>query len=132
MGLSYGKLVIKNARKPELQAVEVAALADSGSNFLCIPLDVQSELQLEEIEKRDVVLADGTKKSVPYVGPIELHFKNRTGFCGALVLGDQVLLGAVPMEDLDLIVIPSTRTVEINPANPERAGGIVMYFREIV
>jgi clan AA aspartic protease len=131
MGLGYGKLVIKNARKPDLQAVEVVALADSGSNFLRITSDVQSELQLEEIEKRDVVLADGSKKSVPYVGPIELHFKNRTGFCRALVLGNQVLLGAVPMEDLDLIVIPSTRTVEINPANPDRAGGVMMYFTEI-
>jgi hypothetical protein len=60
------------------------------------------------------------------VGPIELHFKNRTGFFGALVLGDQVLLGAVPMEDMDLIVIPSTRTVDINPANPNMAGGFVM------
>ena len=80
MGLTYGKLVIKNARRPELQPMEVSALADTGSNYLCIPAHVQSELQLEELERRDVVLADGTKKSLPYVGPIELHFKNRSGF----------------------------------------------------
>ena len=46
---------------------------------------------------------------VPYVGPVEIRFKNRVGLTGALVLGDQVLIGAIPMEDMDLIVIPSTR-----------------------
>jgi hypothetical protein len=45
---------------------------------------------------------------VPYVGPIEVRFKNRVGFAGALVMGDQVLLGAIPMEDMDLVVIPIT------------------------
>jgi hypothetical protein len=50
-------------------------------------------------------MADGSRKQVPYVGPIEIHFKNRIGFSGALVLGDQPLLGAIPMEDMDLVVI---------------------------
>jgi clan AA aspartic protease len=125
MGLTSAKLLLKNPRRPELQPVEVDALADTGSNFLCIPSHVQQQLFLEETEKREIVLADGSRKSVPYVGPLELHFKNRTGFFGAIVLGDQVLLGAVPMEDMDLVVIPSTRTVDVNPANPNMACGIV-------
>jgi clan AA aspartic protease len=125
MGLTHAKLVLKNPRKPELQGMEVEALADTGSNFLCIPSHVQCQLQLEEIEKREVVVADGTRKSVPYVGPLQLHFKNRTGFFGAIVLGDQVLLGVVPMEDMDLVVIPSSRTIDVNPASPNIACGIV-------
>src|SRR2546430_8133531 len=44
--------------------------------------------------------------------PIELRFKNRVGFVGALVMGDQVLLGAIPMEDMDLVIIPSSRSEE--------------------
>jgi hypothetical protein len=68
-----------------------------------------------------VTLADGSKKLVPYVGPVELRFKNRVGFAGALVMGDQVLLGAIPMEDMDLIIIPKTRTLEINPDSPNIA-----------
>jgi clan AA aspartic protease len=125
MGLTTARLILKNPRKPELQPMEVDALADTGSIFLCIPAHVQYQLHLEEIEKREVVIADGTRKSVPYVGPLQLHFKNRTGFFGAIVLGDQVLLGAVPMEDMDLVVIPSSRTVDVNPANPNVACGIV-------
>ena len=54
---------------------------------------------------------DGSRATYPYVGPIVLKFKNRTGFVGALVLGDEVLLGAIPMEEMDLVVVsiaPST------------------------
>jgi len=73
---------------------------------------------LEENHRKEITLADGTMTSVPYVGPIELRFKNRTGFAGALVMGDQALLGAIPMEDMDLVLIPKTRRVDVNPASP--------------
>jgi clan AA aspartic protease len=125
MGLTKAKLVLKNPRKPELQPIEADALADSGATYLCIPAHVQIQLGLEEVEKKAATLADGSKKLVPYVGPVELHFKNRTGFVGALVMGDEVLLGAIPMEDMDLIVIPKTRTLDVNPENPNIAGAVV-------
>jgi clan AA aspartic protease len=101
------------------------ALADSGALHLCIPEHVQIQLQLETIDSKEVTLADGSKKLVPYVGPVELHFKNRIGFAGALVMGDQVLLGAIPMEDMDLVIIPKTRTLDINPDSPNIATSIV-------
>jgi hypothetical protein len=41
------------------------------------------------------------------------------------VLGDEVLLGAIPMEDMDLIIVPKTRTLEINPDSPNIASSIV-------
>jgi clan AA aspartic protease len=125
MGLSYTTLVLKNPRKPELQPVEVNALADSGSVHLCIPPHVQIQLGLEEDLRKEITLADGTRRSVPYVGPVELRFKNRLGYTGALVLGDEVLLGAIPMEDMDLIIIPNTRTVDINPLSPNFASSVV-------
>ena len=125
MGLVKAKLVLNNPRKPELQPIEVDALADSGSVHLCIPVHVQIQLGLEEIAKKEDTLADGRKTLVPYVGPVELHFKNRVGFTGTLVLGDEVLLGAIPMEDMDLVVIPKTRTLDVNPGSPNIATSIV-------
>ncbi len=125
MGLAKAKVTLKNPRKPELQPVEVDALADSGSMHLCIPFHMQIQLGLEEIAKKEATLADGRKALVPYVGPVELHFKNRVGFTGALVLGDEVLLGAIPMEDMDLIIIPKTRTVDVNPLSPNVATSVV-------
>src|SRR5580765_4181232 len=124
MGLVNGTLVLRNPRLPDLEAVDVEALVDSGATHLCIPEHVQIQLQLEPIDTKEVTLADGSKKLVPYVGPIELRFKNRVGFAGALVMGDQVLLGAIPMEDMDLIIIPKTRTLDINPNSPNFASSI--------
>ena len=125
MGLINAKLTLKNPRQPDLQPVEVTARADSGAVHLCIPTHVQIQLGLEEVMKKEVTLADGGKRLVPYVGPIELHFKNRVGFAGALVMGDEVLLGAIPMEDMDLVLIPKTRTLEVNPESPNVATSVV-------
>ena len=92
---------------------------------LCIPEHVRIQLELEEIGKKEATLADDGRKLVSYVGPIEIRFKNRVGFAGALVLGNQVLLGAIPMEDMDLVVVPSTRTLDVNPSSPNIATSIV-------
>jgi clan AA aspartic protease len=125
MGLVNAKVILQNPRLPNLDPVDVVALADSGALHLCIPEHVQIQLQLDTIDSKEVTLADGSKKLVPYVGPVELRFKNRIGFAGALVIGDQVLLGAIPMEDMDLVIIPKTRTLDINPDSPNIATSIV-------
>ncbi len=125
MGLSPAKLALDNPRLPNLQPVEVEALADTGAVFLCIPEHVATQLQLQETSKKEVTVADGRRQLLPYVGPIHVQFQNRECYVGAVVLGDQVLLGAVPMEDMDLIVIPSERRVAVNPLNPNFAAGLV-------
>ncbi len=84
-------------------------------------------LGLEIHDTRELKLADGSIHSYPYVGPVVAHFKNRYGFLGALVLGDEVLLGAIPMEEMDLVVNPRDRSVDVNPASPNMASGIVKH-----
>ncbi len=125
MGLTNVNIQLKNPSLPELKPVTVDALANTGSVHLCIPTHIQIQLKLEEIDKKEITLADGSQKLVPYVGPVEIRYKNRVGFAGALVLGDQALLGAIPMEDMDLVVIPATRQVDVNPASPNIASTIV-------
>ena len=34
-------------------------------------------------------------------------------------MGDEVLLGAVPMEEMDVLISPRTQTLVVNPANPD-------------
>jgi clan AA aspartic protease len=121
------KLELSNPHSPGLEPIEVPALADTGSVFLCIPEHVRLQLELEVHETREVKLADGSRATYPYVGPIVVRFKNRTGFMGALVLGDEVLLGAIPMEEMDLVVNPRDRTVDVNPESPNIATGIVKH-----
>ena len=124
MGLVHTKVILKNPRDTKIKPLEVEALVDSGSLHLCIPSHLQVQLKLEEIDQKEVTLADGTKKLVPYVGPLEIRFKNRVGFVGALVMGDQPLIGAIPMEDMDLVVIPSKRVLDVNPDSPNVSSSI--------
>jgi clan AA aspartic protease len=121
MGLIRAKLSLRNPRRENLQPVEAEARADPGSVHVCIPPHVRIRLDLEETAKEEVTLADGGKKLVPYVGPVELRFKNRVGFAGALVMGDEVLLGAIPMEDMDLVFLPRSRKLDVNPESPNIA-----------
>ena len=125
MGLAFAMLTLRNPRYPDLEPVQVEAQADSGSVHLCVPEHVALQLRLDEYDRKEVTLADGSKRMVPYVGPIELRFKNRVGLGGALAFGDQVLLGAIPMEDMDLVILPRERRVDVNPLNPNVACSIV-------
>lgn len=124
MGLINAKIILKNPGVKKLKPLEVDALVDSGATHLCIPEHIQIQLKLKEIDKKEVILADGERKLVPYVGPIEIRFKNRVGFTGALIIGDQILLGAIPMEDMDLVIIPKKRILDVNPDSPNFATSI--------
>ena len=118
MGLTNAKIQLRNLRVPELVAVEIEAFADTGVAHMCIPEHIHIQLQLEEQDAKEVTLADGSRKLVPYVGPIELLYENRIGFAGALAVGDEPLLGVIPMEDMELVVVPGTRQVIVNPISP--------------
>ena len=119
MGLTHAKIELRNPRLPDLAPVEINALADTGPVHTCIPSHIR--LQLEGRETKEVVLADGSLRLVPYVGAIELRYMNRVGFSGALVMEDQPLLGVIAMEDMDLVVVSKTRDVVVNLQSPSIA-----------
>jgi clan AA aspartic protease len=123
MGHARTTLQLRNPLRPDAPALAVTALADSGAAYLCLPPAVASELGLAVVEGREVTLADGSRRLVPYAGPVEVRFGNRRCFVGAMLMGDEVLLGAIPMEDLDLVIQPLTRSVTVNPASPEVPSG---------
>ncbi len=120
MGLTYAKIQLSNPRNAELRPIEVSSLVDTGALMLCIPESVAIQLNLEELDKRPVTIADGSTHNVPYVGPVRVDFDNRFCFVGALVIGDETLLGAVPMEDMDLMVHPATQKLIVNPLHPNK------------
>ena len=124
MGLVNGKIKLKNPRRPETEELEVEVLASTGALHLCITEYVRAQLKLAAVATKEVTLADGRRVLVPYVGPVEIRFKNRVGYAGALVMGDVCLLGAIPMEDMDLVVVPKTRLLDVNPDSPDTASTI--------
>lgn len=118
MGHIHAQIKLKNPRVPQLKPVDVRSMVDTGALMLCIPEHIAAQLKLETSSQREVTTADGRTQMVPYVGPVEIVFENRNCFVGALVLGDEVLLGAVPMEDMDLIISPAHRKLIVNPDSP--------------
>jgi hypothetical protein len=87
-----GLVLLRNARFPIL-ALQIDATLDFGVLHLCIPQRVCDRLQLEKITE---------KNRLPYVGPIEMRFGGSVAFAGALVTGDQVVLGTLPMQALEI------------------------------
>jgi clan AA aspartic protease len=119
MGIIYADLRLANDGRAELEEINATALVDTVALHLCIPEHVALQLQLKDSGTRGVTLADGHAKQVRYVSPVRVELLGRVCVTGALVLGDQVLLGAIPMEDLDLVIEePARQRVTVNPANP--------------
>jgi len=125
MGLVKTEVKISNP-KEDLNPVLTECLVDSGALHLCIPETLAIQLKLQEFEKRPVTLADGHTQMVSYVGPVKVDWNNRVSFTGALVLGTQVLLGAIPMEDMDILIHPAQQKVIANPQHPNIPASVVM------
>jgi clan AA aspartic protease len=118
MDLIYAQLKLENpfARRE----LEVSARVDSLSMLPIIPEHLALQLGFDTCrsQKREVVLANSRQVSVPMVGPIRVWFGDRCCDTSALVLGDEPLLGVVPMEMMDLVVHPATQQLSVNPASP--------------
>lgn len=121
MGYVHTQIWLTNPRREGSREMEATALADTGAFHLCLPLAVVAELGLESETRRKVTTADGLTHECRYVGPVRVRFEDRVCFVGALELGDEVLFGAIPMEDMDLVVNPRAQSVTVNPAYPDKA-----------
>jgi clan AA aspartic protease len=131
MGLVYADIELVNGEdivlarrhiigEDEIKLMRVNMLVDTGSVYMCINENIQEQLQLSVIEKRKGQLADGRIVEYDVVGPIEVRFENRRCSVDAMVLpGDnEPLLGAIPLEDMDVLIHPYKRQLIVNPEHP--------------
>lgn len=131
MGLVYADITLINGEdnilakrhiigEDEIKQMTVSMLADSGAYMMAINENIQEQLQLPVIEKRKAQIANGSIEEYNVVGPIEVKFKNRRCVVDAMVLpGDnEPLLGAIPMEDMDILIHPLRQELVVNPEHP--------------
>jgi len=113
-----GDLPNENVRK-----IDVKALVDTGAITLTINESIAHQLDLSVKERIDVVLADGSISKRDVVGPVDIRFKNRSTSVRALVLpqADEVLLGAIPLEGMDVIIDPLAEQLVVHPDRPYMA-----------
>ena len=134
MGLVYADITLINAvdeglakRKTigddEVRKMTVNMLVDTGAYMMAITESVQEFLDLAFVEKRRLVLGDGSIKEFDVVGPITVKFKNRTALCHAVVLrnSSESMIGAIPLEELDVIIHPQRQELIVNPEHPHGA-----------
>jgi clan AA aspartic protease len=129
MGLVYADLRLYNDGRDDIEEIDAKALVDTGAQHLCIPSHVAVQLRLQKRFDREVVFADGRRELVPYYSGVRVELMGRGCVVGALGFGNQVLLGAIPMEDMDLIVHPQSYQVLPNPENPNIAVSLAMGAR---
>jgi len=121
MGTVYAKVELSNLLRRDLAPVVIDALVDSGAINLCIPEIVQRELGLEIARKRVVQMADASLVECGVVEPVTVRFENRVTTTTALVIGDEVLLGAIPMQDMDVLIDPRNERLIVPPERPNFA-----------
>jgi clan AA aspartic protease len=104
----------------EVKRMRLSMLVDSGAYMMAINETIQSQLEFPFIEKRKVQLASGEVAEYDVVGPIDVRFANRRAVCSAFVLpGDsESLLGAIPMEEMDVLIHPKRQELVVNPQHP--------------
>lgn len=118
-------IAARHGRLPdaEVRRVRVDAVVDTGVFMLSMPESIRQQLGLPTNEHALLRLADGSRVVADVVGPLELRFANRRALIEALVMpGDtgEVLLGANPLEHLDVLVDPLRQRLVVNPAHPDR------------
>jgi clan AA aspartic protease len=104
----------------DVKRMQVSMLVDTGSVYMCINENIQEQLQLPVVDKRKGQLANGHIVEYDVVGPVEVRFKNRRCSLNAMVLpGDnEPLLGAIALEDMDVIIHPQRQELIVHPDHP--------------
>ena len=122
MGLVHTEITLRNLRdiirakegllpEKEIRQLNTRALVDSGAWTMVINEATRERLGLEMTKSSQGTLADGSQQEYKLSEPIEICWKNRSVICEALVVpaADENLLGAIPLEAMDLSINPRTQ-----------------------
>ena len=104
----------------DIRSYEANALIDTGAVSSVVPSNVMQQLGLQSDGQRVAEYADGRNDVVELTEPITFDIMGRKTTEGAMVLGDEVIIGQTVLEVLDLLVDCNNRKVIPNPAHPDQ------------
>ena len=115
MGQVHVRVVLTNhreavmARLGQLDAsrahrYETEALIDTGAVRSAIPAAVAERLGLFRLRKTDAKYADGRVEEVDMAEAVTVEILGRETEMSPMILGEQILLGVIVLEGLDLMV----------------------------
>ena len=117
MGTVYTEITLKNGSDlvrlqdgsitdKDVRSLTVEALVDTGAMTLVINENICQTLGLSIEDTRTAYLAGGGGIPCKITEPVHIYWKNRDASCRAWVLpgGNDILLGVIPLEEMDLAV----------------------------
>ena len=126
MGIVQAEITLKNLydegkareghiKTEDIRTATVTAVVDTGSLNLVITEELRQKLGLEVKGEKIAHIANGQRVNCKVTDAVEVRWKNRDTIVPALVIpgAEQILLGAIPLEGMDLMV---------NPISQELAG----------
>ncbi len=135
MGLTYATIELTNQfdeykfgegeiTQDKIRRWNGECMVDTGAVRMAINEEIKEKLGLKQGQLLTVAMADGSTRAIEMLGGIKVRFGNRSCYTDAFVLpgNTEPLLGAIPLEGMDLVVIPSENRLEYNPGHPD--GGL--------
>ena len=132
MGIVYAEVALQNLKdvisaeiglikNEEIRQTSVTAIVDTGAGTMIINEELRQKLGLELKEPKQVELADGSKHVCNYTDHVYIHWKDRTATCKPILVptANDALLGALPLEEMDLIIHPAK--LELTGAHGDEA-----------
>ena len=120
MGIVYADLTLRNLEdvtlaksgylKPDdVRSVTVKAIVDTGAYTIMIDDQTMKKLGLGVSGEQKVKIASGERLACPLTTPVEINWKDRQSVMRAIAVPGlpQVLLGLLPLEEMDLVVHPN-------------------------
>jgi clan AA aspartic protease len=104
----------------DVRRATVSALIDTGAVRCCIPLQLADQLGLQTSGRTVATYADGRNENVDVTEPLRVEIAGRSTVQYALVLGNEVLIGQLALEDTDLWADCKNRRLVPNPAHPDQ------------
>ncbi len=129
MGLVHAEITLINSgdidaarrgfiKETDIRQITVKAWVDSGAYMMVISEEVKLQLGLEIVDRKIAEFANGDVEELPVCGPVDVRFANRSTSVRAMIAGNEVLLGAIPMEDMDVLIDPRSQRLVVNPEHP--------------
>jgi len=132
MGNFVEKITLENTRdrafaksgyipQDQIRSMEVEVMPDTGAWTLIINEETRKQLGLETVGTVESSVADGTTAMYEMTEAVEIRWKNRQAIQQAVVVpsAKHNLLGALPLEALDLCVDPvNQKLVGVHGDNP--------------
>ncbi|MFP3042141.1 aspartyl protease family protein [Treponema primitia] len=119
VGTVYEEITLKNEadltrfgdghlKEAEIRQMTIRCVVDTGAPTLVINEVVQKELGLRTEHVKESRMVNGDPVVCKVVETVQIHWKDRSMACQPWVIpgADLILLGAIPLEDMDLMVDP--------------------------